>query len=135
MCLILRVPFIMDVLSYNFGLESACWSSVFSFSYISPTFCWDVLRADKSVIPPTLYSAGTSFPSGYTEECSRNFPLSLTTNLRSLATEGIANNSDPHWNDFKQQLVNFMFYCITNSHPHTVTNTKCHTDTVISPDD
>ena len=25
--------------------------------------------------------------------------------------------------------------CIPDSHPHRVTNTKCHTDTVISPDD
>lgn len=77
----------------------------FSFSYISPTFCYDVLRADKGVISPTLHSVGTSFPSGCTDKCSRNFPLSLTTNFRSLATKGIADTSEPHWNDFKQQMV------------------------------
>jgi hypothetical protein len=25
--------------------------------------------------------------------------------------------------------------CISDSHPHRVTDTKCHIDTVISPDD
>jgi len=25
--------------------------------------------------------------------------------------------------------------CIPDSHPHRVTNTKCHIDTVVSPDD
>jgi hypothetical protein len=29
----------------------------------------------------------------------------------------------------------FISSCIPDSHPHTVTNTSCHIDTVISPDD
>jgi hypothetical protein len=52
-----------------------------------------------------LHSVGTSFPSGYTEKFPLNFPLSFAKNLRSLANKGIADTSDPHWNDFKQHLV------------------------------
>jgi hypothetical protein len=52
-----------------------------------------------------LHSEGTSFPPGYTDKCPRNFPLSLATNLRSLATKGIADTSNPQWKDLNQQLV------------------------------
>jgi hypothetical protein len=52
-----------------------------------------------------LHLVGTSFPSVYTDKCPRNFPLSFATNLKSLATKGIADNSNPHWNYLKQQLA------------------------------
>ena len=31
--------------------------------------------------------------------------------------------------------VDVCLVCIPDSHPHRVTNTKCHIDTVVSPDD
>ena len=37
----------------------------------------------------------------------------------------------------QSRVVEFSFIppCIPDSHPHRVTNTKCHIDTVVSPDD